>query len=110
MLDNWSVSKVVKTVKGFIINEFFYLEVLFLVLGTDTVLPFCLSFLQLTKKGHVTVPFVIATEQRLVVLRRRSTIQKTLTFHRKIAEYTPVKQESQIEQDKGIRTYIASYS
>ena len=56
----------------------------------------------------MTVPFVIATEQRLVVLRRRSTIQKTLTFHRKNAKYTPVKQESQIEQDNGISTYIAS--
>ena len=58
------------------------------------------------KKGHVAVPFAIAMEQRPVVLRKRSTIQKTLTIHRKIAEYSPVKQECQIEQDSGLRTYI----
>lgn len=56
----------------------------------------------------MAVPFAIAMEQRPVVLRKRSTIQKTLTIRRKIAEYSPVKQECQIEQDNGIRTYIAS--
>ena len=60
------------------------------------------------KKGHVAVPFAIAMEQRPVVLRKRSTIQKTLTIRRKIAEYYPVKQECHTEQDNGIRTYIAS--
>lgn len=55
----------------------------------------------------MAVPFAIAMEQRLVVLRKRGTIQKTLTIPRKIAEYSRVKQECQIEQDNGIRTYIA---
>lgn len=56
----------------------------------------------------MAVPFAIAMEQRPVVLRKRSTIQNTLTIRRKIAEYSPVKRECQIEQDNGIRTYIAS--
>ena len=56
----------------------------------------------------MAVPFAIAMEQRPVVLRKRSTIQKTLTIRREIVEYSPVKQELQIEQDNRIRTYIAS--